>query len=186
MKKLRTKKQSGFTLIEIVLVLLIIGVMSAIAVPNFLKRLRSQRIEAGANQILTHLRQIRQRAIKDREFYRANFEKFENAYILEKCSFNSATDSVWKSIQVFGQEKEEEVKTREGSTETETERVIFLPKDIRVSDESTMKILYTPKGNLDPGSLPAEIFVISQADKNKKITLDVNLSGIPKIVSKER
>ena len=54
LRKLSTKTRGGFTLVEIMIVVAIIALLAAIAVPNFLRsRKRSQ-----ATQVLEDLRQI--------------------------------------------------------------------------------------------------------------------------------
>jgi len=54
LRKLNSKRRGGFTLVEIMIVVAIIALLAAIAVPNFLRsRKRSQ-----ATQILEDLRQI--------------------------------------------------------------------------------------------------------------------------------
>jgi prepilin-type N-terminal cleavage/methylation domain-containing protein len=53
MKK-RTSRQSGFTLVEIMIVVAIIGLLASIAVPNFVKA----RTTAQMNACISNLRQI--------------------------------------------------------------------------------------------------------------------------------
>ena len=54
LRKLNSKRRGGFTLVEIMIVVAIIALLAAIAVPNFLRsRKRSQ-----ATQVLEDLRQI--------------------------------------------------------------------------------------------------------------------------------
>jgi len=60
---LLTRNSSGFTLIEMMVVIGIIGVIIAIAVPNFAAMQAKARIRAGAYEIAQDLRQIRERAL---------------------------------------------------------------------------------------------------------------------------
>ncbi|MEO0161090.1 MAG: GspH/FimT family pseudopilin [candidate division WOR-3 bacterium] len=56
-------KRNGFTLIEMMVVIGIIGVIIALAVPNFAEMQRRARIKAAAQTLAQDLRQIRERAL---------------------------------------------------------------------------------------------------------------------------
>lgn len=55
--------KKGFTLIELMVVIGIIGVIIAIAVPNFAAMQAKARIKAGAYEVAQDIRQIRERAL---------------------------------------------------------------------------------------------------------------------------
>ena len=54
MKKMKQSRKAGFTLVEIMIVVAIIGLLAAIAIPNFVKA----RATSQANACINNLRQI--------------------------------------------------------------------------------------------------------------------------------
>ena len=57
-------KQGGFTLLEMVIVIVILGVMASIAIPNFTAMLRAQRVRTAAYDLMASLQFARSEAIK--------------------------------------------------------------------------------------------------------------------------
>lgn len=55
--------KKGFTLIEMMVVIVIIGIVIALAVPNFAGMQTKARMKAGAYEVAQDLRQIRERAL---------------------------------------------------------------------------------------------------------------------------
>ena len=79
MSKNNHKKQ-GFTIIEVVIVLAILGIVAGIAIPAFRDYIPRMRLRMAKDEVLATLRLARTRAFSERQTYQVIFEKPTNSY----------------------------------------------------------------------------------------------------------
>lgn len=60
---MRRTSNGGFTLIELVIVLVLLGVITAIATPSFMHYMKSQRLSGACRQLFTDLTKARAQAV---------------------------------------------------------------------------------------------------------------------------
>jgi type IV fimbrial biogenesis protein FimT len=80
-KMIKKKKTSGFTLMELMIVIAIIAIMSSIAIPNFIGWLPDRRLDAGAQDILQGLQKSRSKAIMTNRNVIVTFDAGNNSFI---------------------------------------------------------------------------------------------------------
>ena len=74
-------KNSGFTLMELMIVIAIIAIMASIAIPNFIGWLPDRRLDAGAQDILQGLQKSRSKAIMTNRNVIVNFNAGADSFI---------------------------------------------------------------------------------------------------------
>lgn len=90
-QKIKDKKgHQGFTLVEVIIVLLIIGVMMAIALPNISKWIPNYRLKEAARDLYSNFQQVRILAVKENKNWAIVFDVTNDRYYL--CSDSGADD----------------------------------------------------------------------------------------------
>ena len=66
-------KSTGFTLLELMIIIAVMGVLSAIAIPSFMSLLPGMRLNGAARQIMGDLMAARMKAVKENNEYKVFF-----------------------------------------------------------------------------------------------------------------
>lgn len=100
------KNQKGFSLIEMIIVVVIIGLMATLAVSQFDKFFRQQKLKSAGRELLSDLRLARSYAVARRGQYGIYFNQNARQYILFKDIVNPSNytydvgDSAIKTISL--------------------------------------------------------------------------------------
>jgi len=91
--------RKGFTLVEILAAVAIIGIMALIFYPNILNTLETRKIEGSAREILTAMQRAKFQAVKTKLNHRLRFEAVGESwfYVIEK----EDTPTVWHATRGF-------------------------------------------------------------------------------------
>lgn len=86
LKERFVRRHTGFTLMELVIVVVVIGIIAGMAVPSFLSYLPKQRVKATARDMVSELRLARSQSISERQAYGVTID-------LSKQSFTYFADA---------------------------------------------------------------------------------------------
>ncbi len=92
------RSTKGITLIELVVVMVLIGILSAIATPSFLQWRQNLEYRQAARDIVSMLRNARNQAISTNVQYRVEFDAPNRKYGLR--TGNSAGNTDWNDLAV--------------------------------------------------------------------------------------
>lgn len=88
--------QKGFQLLELLITLVIVGIITAIAIPNYLNWLPDIRLKSAARDLFSNLQSVRMEAIKTNKSWAIVFDTANNRYVI--CSDKGPGGSSWSSL----------------------------------------------------------------------------------------
>jgi len=129
MKLFRQRK--GFTLLELMTVMVIIGIIAAMAMPNFDLSIKKIRFKSASNSIISGLRLARSAAISHKVQYGVNFDGDNNVISVFKDQTNPASFTYDASDSVIYQDTL--ARGFEGITTSFTDDLVFFFPNGRAS-----------------------------------------------------
>jgi prepilin-type N-terminal cleavage/methylation domain-containing protein len=86
---------SGFTLVELLIVLVLVGILGAAAAPGVSRWIEDFRVRAASRRLMTDLQLARMRAVADKVDYRVYFSQTANQYLIQGWN---PTTSAWDQL----------------------------------------------------------------------------------------
>jgi|APCry1669189204_1035204.scaffolds.fasta_scaffold16942_2 prepilin-type N-terminal cleavage/methylation domain-containing protein len=148
-------REKGFTLIELMIVIGISAIMTAISIPTFVDWRKNQNFRKTANEITSFLRETRSKAISKGVQHEILFNQVSNCYQLQV--YNIATSSFDTPSQTLCPPADVSIKSSSDGTSTAVLTVIFnsdgtttisgpdglTSANVSVNDLATQKYLVT-------------------------------------------
>jgi len=134
-----TKKNNAFTLIEILLVVVIMGIVLALAAPNFSKGYSRFQLDRTADDLLTVSRWAQAMAIGQERIYALSFSDDRRSYELERADINEVNE-------------EDNGEVKFGPVNGALGRLHQLPDTIRLDLHENL-IKFYPDGTIDPAKI---------------------------------
>lgn len=95
----KQQKQSGFTLIEVILVVIVLSVIAAVTIPNFSTSYRHFQLKSAAEQLMYVMRYAQSRAVSKNIMVRLEFDDNNSKYWLtEQDEELSGNEIVYKRV----------------------------------------------------------------------------------------
>ena len=176
MKYLSKKSPSGYSLIELIVVLVLIGILSAIATPLLISTIMKTQLKTSAKELATTFRYARSQAISTKKPFYFYVDLDNSSYWISSDVENAESEGT------FDAETVREAATNIRSTSKE---IIIKKVDAALStmNEGIVEIPFYPQGNTINVIVYLEKRNESNSDRNYEIHLD-EITGKVKIIKR--
>jgi type II secretion system protein H len=141
-------RDTGHTLIELIIVFAIIGIMAAVAVPNLVQWAETNRVHLAAREVAADLQLARLRAITLNTNLRVNFDSTQETYKFERA----IGPGTWQTAGPFEVDKD----------------LRLLHPGVEILSASTNPVIFQPPGIVNAGT---EIILRNAQNRQQKITV---------------
>ncbi len=168
--------KKGFTLVELLVVLLILSVASVWVIPRIAQPLGGMEVKASAKHVLSALRQARSRAVSQKVHIVAHFDLQKNQFILAESGGGMDTTGMSASIRKSLPQKGDSVKILD-QYDFPGQLKIKHSETLELTDtREVFQILFYPSGRSTGGK------VLFSADSPKKYLVHVDfITGMTRL-----
>lgn len=113
------KDESGFTLLELIIVCALIGLLLAVSVPAFRGSLLNDPLKAGGRKLIGYIREVREKSVREQQSYLLFFDLDENRvyYLAESEAEKEIRELPEKNVLIMPEGVElSDIWTKSGGT----------------------------------------------------------------------